>query len=80
MTRLPEYQEEETVACQEVEASIEVGQEVEEVDLGDTEKIAPTMNMDMKVKEEEAEEVIHQRQDTEEETPAITNEGGAQGP
>ena len=64
----------------EGEMMIRREQEAQLPEEGDTEKIAPTMNMDMKVKEEEAEEVIHQRQDTEEETPAITNEGDAQGP
>ena len=47
---------------------------------GDTGKIAPTMTMNMKEEEEEAEGVAHQKQDIEEEIPATTNEGGAQGP
>ena len=47
---------------------------------GDTEKIALIMTVDMKEEEEEAEGVAHQKQDTEEEIPATTNEGGAQGP
>ena len=45
-----------------------------------TEKTALIMNMDMKEKEEEVEEVTHLRQDTEVEIPATIDEGGAQGP
>ena len=45
-----------------------------------TEKTALIMNMDMKEKEEEAEEATHLRQDTEVEIPATIDEGGAQGP
>ena len=65
---------------QKTEGEMMIGreQEAQLPEEGNTEKIAPTMNM--KVKEEEAEEVIHQRQDIEEETPAIINEGDAQGP
>ena len=55
-------------------------QEAHHPEEGDTGKIAPTMTMNMKEEEEEAEGVAHQIQDIEEEIPAITNEGGAQGP
>ena len=56
------------------------GQEAHLPEEGDTGKIAPTMTMNMKEEEEEVEGVTHQKQDIEEEIPATTNEGGAQGP
>ena len=55
-------------------------QEAHHPEEGDTGKIAPTMTMNMKEEEEEAEGVAHQIQDIEEEIPATINEGGAQGP
>ena len=62
------------------EEQMKKGKEQEVLLKIDIEMKALKMNMDLKDKQEETEEAIHQKENIRAKTPALTDEEGAQGP
>ena len=62
------------------EEQMKKGKEQEVLLKIDIEMKALKMNMDLKDKQEETEEALHQKENIRAKTPALIDEGGAQGP